>query len=43
MKENGLTLKRARSKQYSPETIIDAVYADDLVRTNKPGKPECFV
>ena len=31
MKENGLTLKQARSRRYPAETITDADYADDLV------------
>ena len=30
IKENGFTLKKARSRQYSAETITDADYADDL-------------
>ena len=29
MKENGFTLKKAKSRRYSEETIMDAVYADD--------------
>ena len=32
MKENGLTLKKkAKSRQYPTEIIMDADYADDLV------------
>ena len=30
IKENGLTLKRARSKLYSAETMADAGYADNI-------------
>ena len=30
MKENGLTLEKARSKRYLAETITDAYYADAL-------------
>ena len=30
MKENGFTLKKARSQLYLAETIIDADYTDDL-------------
>ena len=31
MKENGLTFKKSRSRQYSTKTILDAGYADNLV------------
>ena len=31
MKENGFTLKKARSRQYPTETIMDADYPDDIV------------
>ena len=30
MKENGFTLKKARSRQYPAETITDADSADDI-------------
>ena len=30
MKENGLILKKARSRWYPTETIMDADYTDDL-------------
>ena len=30
MKENGFTLKKARSRRYLEETIRDADYADDV-------------
>ena len=30
MKENGFTLKKARSKQYSAQTIMDVDYTDDI-------------
>ena len=37
MKENGFTLKKAKSSQYPTKTIIDADYTDDLVLlTNTP-------
>ena len=37
MKENGLTLKKTRSRQYPTETIIDVDLADDLLLlTNTP-------
>ena len=29
MNENGFTLKKAKSRQYSAETITDVNYADD--------------
>ena len=31
IKENGFTLKKARSRHHPRETIIDADYADDIV------------
>ena len=31
MKENSHTLRKARSRGYPAETIMDAVYTDDLV------------
>ena len=30
IKENGFTLKKARSRQYSAETITDADYTDNI-------------
>ena len=30
MKENGFTLKKARSRRYRTQTITDADYADDI-------------
>ena len=32
MKENGFTLKKARSKQYPTQTITDANYADEIAQ-----------
>ena len=41
MKENGPTVRKARSRQYPAETITDAVYADDLmIHTNTPEQAE---
>ena len=31
MKENGLTLEKARSRRYPAWTIMDADYADDII------------
>ena len=31
IKENGITLKKVRSRQYPAETMTDADYADDQV------------
>ncbi len=31
IKENGFTLKKARSRQYPAEIIINAEYADDIM------------
>ena len=42
MKENGFTLKRARSRCDTAETITDANYADDqAVLTNTALQAEC--
>ena len=39
IKENGFTLKKARSRQYPAETIIDSDYTDDLaLLTNAPAQ-----
>ena len=41
IKENGFTLKKARSRQYPAETITDANYTDDLVLlTNTPTQAD---
>ena len=37
MKENGLALRKARSRGYTKETIMNGDYADDLaLLTNRP-------
>ena len=39
IKENGFTLKKAKSRLYPAETITDTDYADDLVLlANTPGQ-----
>ena len=39
MKVNGFTLKKTRNRQYSKESMIDTVYADDLkLLTNAPAQ-----
>ena len=39
MKENGFTLKKAKSRQYLAETITDTDYTDDLtLLANTPGQ-----
>ena len=44
MKENSLTLKKARSKQYLIETITDTDNADDIVLlTNIPTQAESLL
>ena len=41
MKENGITLKKIRSRRYPKESIRDADYADDLsLLTNTPTQAE---
>ena len=37
IKENGFTLKRARSRRYSTETIRDTDYADDIALLTIPA------
>ena len=44
MKENGLTLREARSRQYPTEAITDADYTDDLVLlTNTPAQAKSLL
>ena len=44
MKENGLTLKQARSRRYPAETITDSDYADDLaLLTNTLAQAESLL
>ena len=44
MKENGLTLKQARSRRYPAETITDADHADDLaLLTNTLAQAESLL
>ena len=43
IKENGLILKKSRSRWYPAETITDEGYADDLVLLeNTPAQDECL-
>ena len=43
-KENGLTLKKAKSRQYHSETITDADYSDDLaLLANIPAQAESLL
>ena len=43
MKENRFTLKKARSRWYPSQTIMDADYADDLALfANIPTKPNPY-
>ena len=44
MKENSFTLRKARSRWYSPEIIVDADDADDLVHlANTPAQAKYSV
>ena len=44
IKENGFTLKKERSKQYSTKTITDTDYAKDpALLTNSPTKAESLL
>ena len=44
IKENGFTLKKARSRWYSTETITDADYADDIAfLANTPTQSESLL
>ena len=44
MKEKGFTLKKARGRQYSAKTIMDADYADDIVLfANTPTQDESLL
>ena len=44
MKENGFTLKKARGRWFSTETIMDADYADDIVLlTNTPSQAKSLL
>ena len=44
MKENGFTLKKARSRQYPTQTIIDADHADDIaLLVNTPTQAESLL
>ena len=41
MKENGITLEKARSRRYPAQTITNADYADDIaLRLNTSTQPE---
>ena len=43
MKENGLTLKKARSRWYPRETITNADYTDyQVLLVNTPVRAECL-
>ena len=44
MKENGFTLKKARSRRYLTQTIMDTDYADDIVLlANTPTQAESLL
>ena len=44
MKENGFTLKKARSRRYPAQTITDADYVDDLaLLANTPAQAESLL
>ena len=44
MKENDLTLQKARSKRYPAQTFMDAVYTDDTaLLANTPAQVECLL
>ena len=44
MKENGFTLKKARSRQYPAETITNAIYADDIaLLVNTPAQAKSLL
>ena len=44
MKENGFTLKKARSRRYSAQTIMDTDYTDDVVlMANTPTQAACGI
>ena len=44
MKENGFTLKKAQSRQYSTETIMDADHTDDIaLLANTPTQAESLL
>ena len=44
MKENGFTLKKARSRQYPKQTITDVDYADDIaLLANTPTQAESLL
>ena len=44
MKDNGFTLKKARSRQYPAQTITDADYADDVaLLANTPTKAKSLL
>ena len=44
MKENGFTLKEAKSRRYPSEIIMDADYVDDLaLLENTPAQAEYLV
>ena len=42
IKENGLTFKKARSRRYPVETIIDEDYAGDLALHQSKQNPYCM-
>ena len=44
MKENGFTLEKARSRQYSTQIITDTAYADDIaLLANTPAQAESLL
>ena len=44
MKDNGFTVKKARSRWYTTETISDTFYADDLALfANTPTQAESLL